>query len=513
MRLAAIDVGTNSIHMLVAQIDPEGHFRVVDRAKEMVGFGGAGLTRGRLSSSAIEQGVRTLRAFRTLADRLGVNRYQAVATSAVREARNGGELIQRVRDEVGIRVKVIPGREEARLIQLGVRHAIDLRGVPALILDVGGGSVETILVEDDRPTAMHSLKVGVARLAETFLKSDPPDPLEIKRLERHLEEQFEPVLAEVAARRVRKVVGTSGTVLSLIGIAAQQRGEHPGTRFNNLSVRAEEIARVRRLLKKLDREQRLEVKGLDAKRADMIVAGACLVAYVLKRIGAETLVACTWALREGLVIDYIDRHGRGIEETTRFRDVRRRSVARLLRHLGQDAAHNQTVARLALRLFDQMREQLGLPTEAREWLEYAALLHDVGHLIDHENHHRHSYYLIVNGNLFGFTREEVEIIGQAAQHHHRKSVPKSGAESILDEKSWRWVRSLAAILRIAEGLDRSHYGVVHDLKVTRRRGRVTIALVTAGDDAALETWEARKRTDLLERMLGAEVAIRVARGA
>jgi exopolyphosphatase/guanosine-5'-triphosphate,3'-diphosphate pyrophosphatase len=513
MRLAAIDVGTNSIHMLVAQIDPEGHFRVVDRAKEMVGFGGAGLTRGRLSSSAIEQGVRTLRAFRTLADRLGVNRYQAVATSAVREARNGGELIQRVRDEVGIRVKVIPGREEARLIQLGVRHAIDLRGVPALILDVGGGSVETILVEDDRPTAMHSLKVGVARLAETFLKSDPPDPLEIKRLERHLEEQFEPVLAEVAARRVRKVVGTSGTVLSLIGIAAQQRGEHPGTRFNNLSVRAEEIARVRRLLKKLDREQRLEVKGLDAKRADMIVAGACLVAYVLKRVGAETLVACTWALREGLVIDYIDRHGRGIEETTRFRDVRRRSVARLLRHLGQDAAHNQTVARLALRLFDHIHEQLGLPAEAREWLEYAALLHDVGHLIDHENHHRHSYYLIVNGNLFGFTREEVEIIGQAAQHHHRKSVPKSGAESILDEKSWRWVRSLAAILRIAEGLDRSHYGVVHDLKVTRRRGRVTIALVTAGDDAALETWEARKRTDLLEKMLGAEVAIRVARGA
>src|SRR6185503_9256836 len=177
MRLAAIDVGTNSIHMLVAQIDPEGHFRVVDRAKEMVGFGGAGLTRGRLSSSAIEQCVRTLGAFRTLADRLGVNRYQAVATSAVREARNGGELIQRVRDEVGIRVKVIPGREEARLIQLGVRHAIDLRGVPALILDVGGGSVETILVEDDRPTAMHSLKVGVARLAETFLKSDPLDPL------------------------------------------------------------------------------------------------------------------------------------------------------------------------------------------------------------------------------------------------------------------------------------------------------------------------------------------------
>jgi exopolyphosphatase/guanosine-5'-triphosphate,3'-diphosphate pyrophosphatase len=481
----------------------------------MVGFGRSGLTRGRLSSAAIEQGVRTLRAFRTLADRLGVNGYHAVATSAVREARNGGELIQRVRDEVGIRVKVIPGREEARLIQLGVRHAIDLRGEPALILDVGGGSVEAILVEDDRPTAMHSLKVGVARLAEIFLKSDPPAALEIKRLERHLEEQFEPVLAPVAERRVRKVVGTSGTVLSLVGIAAQQRGEHPGSRYNNLSVRTDEIVRVRRLLKKLDRHQRLEVKGLDAKRADMIVAGACLVAYVLKRTGAESLVACTWALREGLVLDYIARHGRGIEEATRFRDVRRRSVARLLRHLGQTAAHNQTVARLALRLFDQMREQLGLPQEAREWLEYAALLHDVGHLIDHENHHRHSYYLIVNGNLFGFTREEVEIIGQVAQHHHRKSVPKSPGtgDSVLDDRQWRWVRSLAAILRIAEGLDRSHYGVVHDLKVTRRGGRVTIALATAGDDAALEMWEARKRTDLLEKMLGAEVSIRVARGA
>src|SRR5215468_7834113 len=174
MRIAAVDVGSNSIHMVVAQVEADGRFHVLDRAKDMVRLGRRTLNSGRLSPQAIDAGVRTLAAFRTLAERQGVTRITAVATSAVREAANGGDFIKKVEDDVGLRVKVIPGREEARLVYLGVRHAIDLRREPTLIVDIGGGSVELIHVQDEKPVALHSLKLGVARLTEEFLHNDPP---------------------------------------------------------------------------------------------------------------------------------------------------------------------------------------------------------------------------------------------------------------------------------------------------------------------------------------------------
>ena len=245
MRIAAIDVGSNSIHMVVAQVESDGRFRVLDRAKEAVRLGHRTLNSGRLSSEAMDAGLRTLAAFRTLAERQGVTRFKAVATSAVREAANGGDFIQRVRDEVGLRVRVIPGREEARLIYLGVRQAIDLRGEAALIVDVGGGSVELILTEDAEAVALHSVKIGVARLSEKFLPSDPPKTKEINELQAYLTAQLDPILGRLAQREVRRVVGTSGTILNLIAIAAYQRGDTPDGRLHHLAVTPEEIRRVR----------------------------------------------------------------------------------------------------------------------------------------------------------------------------------------------------------------------------------------------------------------------------
>jgi len=236
MRIAAIDVGSNSIHMVVAQVESDGRFRVLDRAKEMVRLGRGSLTRGRLSNEAMADGLRTLAAFRTLAERQGVVRFNAVATSAVREASNGGDFIQRVKEEVGLRVKVIPGREEARLVYLGVRHAIDLRKEPTLIVDIGGGSVELIHVHDDKPVTLHSLKIGVARLSEKFLHTDPPAGKELAQLTSYLESQLEPLLSRVSKRRVRRVVGTSGTLLNLVAIAGHARGEPPDNHLNNFSV-------------------------------------------------------------------------------------------------------------------------------------------------------------------------------------------------------------------------------------------------------------------------------------
>jgi exopolyphosphatase / guanosine-5'-triphosphate,3'-diphosphate pyrophosphatase len=510
MRVAAVDIGSNSIHMVVAQVESDGRFRVLDRAKEMVRLASGCLNSGKLPAATMQAGLRTLAAFRTLAERHGVTRFKAVATSAVREAVNGGDFIRQIEEQVGLRVKVIPGREEARLIHLGVQHAVDLRGDTSLIVDVGGGSVEMVLVEDERPVALESLQLGVVRLGEKFLASDPPTTAELEALENHLAEQLDPVLAHFADRSVRRVVATSGTLLNLIAIAGHLRGDPPDGHLNHFEVTAEEIRQVRRLLSRADREGRLRVKGLDAKRVDFILAGAYLADYVMRALDVKQMIACTWALREGLLLDFIARHRKGIEETERFTDARRRSVARLARHLGHVDAHGHQVARLALRLFDQLQNELKLEPAARDWLEFAAILHDVGHHIGHKNHERHSYYLITNGELLGFGRDELEIIGQTARYH-RKGGPKDSADECrpLSRSQRRLVRALSAILRVADGLDRTHYGIVRDVTVTARGERLTLQLRTAGDPAELEVWEARRRAGLLQDLMGRDIDFRV----
>jgi len=510
MRIAAIDVGSNSIHMVVAQLEADGRFQVLDRAKEMVRLARRTLASGALSADAMNAGIRTLSVFRTLAERQGVERFKAVATSAVREAKNGGDFIQRVKDEVGLRVKVIPGREEARLVYLGVRHAIDLRNDTTLIVDIGGGSVELILTEDEKLVAIDSLKLGVTRLSEQIPLGDRISGKVLSALESHLAEALDPVLDQWPAGRIRRVIGTSGTMLNLVSIAAYQRGEPPNGHLNNFAVTAEEIAKVRRMVAKADRDERLRIKGLDSKRADLIVAGACVADYIMQRLRARELVACTWALREGLVLDFIAHHRKGIEETERYAEPRRRNVARFARHLGEIGTHGTQVANLALRLFDQLEGDLAVLPGAREWLEFAALLHDVGHHIGHKDHQRHSYYLITNGDLLGFRRNELEIIGLTARYH-RKAAPKESDDgyAALSKVERRTVRALAGILRIADGLDRSHYGVVRDLIAVRRSDRLTLQLASEGDDAALEIWEARRRAGLLEEVVGCGIDFEV----
>jgi exopolyphosphatase/guanosine-5'-triphosphate,3'-diphosphate pyrophosphatase len=294
-------------------------------------------------------------------------------------------------------------------------------------------------------------------------------------------------------------------------MAAHRLGVRPGAQLHGLEVPAEAISRLAGVLARADREERLAMRGIDPKRVELVTAGAVLAEVVLRRLKSPRIRACTWALREGLLQDFISRHAKGIEESAQISDVRRRSVVRLMRRFGSPQAHSEQVARLALQLFDQFRGRLGLKAEARGWLETAALLHDIGHLIEHEEHHQHSYYLIVNSELFGFQRAEIEAIGQIALHHHRKGTPKpaeAGGEPLPPEV-WRQVKACAALLRLAEGLDRSHYGAVADVKVRGRGRRVSLDLMAPDGEAVLELWEARRRTDLLEKLLGAEVVLRV----
>jgi exopolyphosphatase/guanosine-5'-triphosphate,3'-diphosphate pyrophosphatase len=504
MRLAAIDVGSNSVHMVIADVRRDGHFEVIDRVKEMVRLGRNTFTSGRLAREPMELAVRALKNFARLAKVRRVDRIRAVATSAVREAQNGEAFIARIRRETGLRVQIISGAEEAQFIFNAARHALGLEGGPYLLIDVGGGSVELVLVRDGEALWMESLPLGVARLTERFLTSDPPDPAEVRRLEDHLHRKLDALLRKARRAEVVRAIGTSGTINALVAMARVARdGEQD--RLHGLSIPATDVTWLRNRLLKLSADERAELPGADPKRADLMPAAAVLADFVLEHAGAPELVACTWALREGILLSMVNASARGRGTI----EARRRSVSALARRFGALNGHGPQVARLALKIFDAAAPALKAGPQARELLEHAALLHDIGRVIDHDRHNRHTYYLVKNAELLGFDPLEIEIIAQAARGHRKPSARLDSPEfRALSPAKRHLVRSIAAVLRLADALDRSHFSVVKDIRIRRSPDRFTITVDAAGGQADLELWTCERRSDLLSRLLSRQVTVR-----
>jgi exopolyphosphatase/guanosine-5'-triphosphate,3'-diphosphate pyrophosphatase len=510
MRIAAIDIGTNSIHMIVVRVRPDLSFEIIDREKEMVRLGAGGLDGRSLTPTAITSGLQTLAKFRRLADSHKVDEIVASATSATREADNGGDFIAEVERTTGIRVRVISGAEEARLIHLAAGYGVDIGGSSAVVIDIGGGSVEVTLGTATQLTLAQSFKLGVIRLTERFVRSDPLSAHDERRLVKHIHKETGAYLDQIAARGFERVIGTSGTILSLGALALSDEGGERLEDLRNRRVPAKVIHRIRKRLSAVDIEARLHMPGLDPRRADIAVGGSILLDTLLRRLGAEELTLCDLALREGLVLDYIHRNTARIRKVERYPDVRRRSIVELGERCGYWSEHAKHVAQIALALFDQTRGIHKLGEREREWLEYGALLHDVGVHISYERHHRHSYYLIKNGDLRGFEPEEIEIIALIARYH-RQAEPKKSHEGYgaLKGAQRRTVRALAAMVRLAEGLDRSHAQAVSGIDVFPRGDDYLIRLRASGD-AELELWAAHRHAAamvaLLERPIRFEVA-------
>ncbi len=502
MRLAAIDVGSNSVHILIADVSRDGRLEVVDRLKEMVRLGRRAFTTGRLSEESMDLAVRALKNFRRLAQMRRVGRMRAVATSAVREAGNRREFIRRIRRETGIAVEVIPGMEEARLIFEAARHALGLEGGPYLLVDVGGGSVELVLARDGRPLWMRSLKLGAARLTERFLHDVPPTPEQRKRLERHLAEELGGLMRKAKRAGVVRAIGTSGTINTLVAMARAAHGEQIG-RLHGATASAAEVAHLSRELLAANAAMRVGLPGMDAKRADQMAAAGVLVDFVLKRSDAPELAACTWALREGLLLGLAPSAARGAPD-----DARRRSVTALATRFAGANEHGKQVARLALKLYDATALPLSLPQTARELLEYTALLHDIGRAIGHDRRNRHSCYLIKNTELLGFDPEEVEVMALAAQSYRKPAAQLDSPElRKLSAGKRRLVRAMAAIVRVADALDCSRFGMVKDIVASYMPGRFVIEVSSNGEKADLELWTCERRTDLLSKLLDRRVIL------
>jgi exopolyphosphatase / guanosine-5'-triphosphate,3'-diphosphate pyrophosphatase len=509
MRVAAIDIGTNSIHMIVAQIRADLSFDVIDREKEMVRLGAGGLDGRSLTPEAMHAALQVLSKFRRLAESHRVDEVIAVATSATREAENGGEFLRAVTQQTSIRPRVIPGTEEARLIHLAAVYGVSGPGDTAVVIDIGGGSVEVSRGTGSSVDVGRSFKLGVMRLTERFVKTDPLARRDERRMARHIDEEIGKYLDQMARTGFDRVIGTSGTILSLGSVAFAADGRPVGGTLRNRRVSAKQVHRLRKDLLSLDLEKRLRVPGLEPRRADLAVAGAVLLDEILKRLGASELTLCDLSLREGLVLDYIARHRKEIAQADRYPDVRRRSVFELADRCKYWPEHSQQVGRLALALFDQTRAIHGLTDRERDWLEYAAILHDIGVHISYERHHKHSYYLIKNGQLRGFDPEEIETIALVARYH-RQATPKRRHDGFADLKrrARTTVRTLAAILRLAESLDRSHAQTVTALELHDRGDDDLLQLRTSGD-AELELWSASRHAAAFERMTGKPLRIEV----
>ena len=503
MRVATIDIGTNSIHMIVVEIGSDRAFEVIDREKLMVQLGGGGLDGRALTDTAMGAALQALSRFRRLAEAHEVDEIVASATSAVREADNAPAFLERVERETGVRVKVISSTEEARLIHLAAAYGVDMSGGDAVVIDIGGGSVEITLGSATHVTFARSFKVGVIRLTDRFVQADPLSSSAERKLAKHIEREVAEYLDDLMAHGFDQVIGTSGTILSLGGIIA-------GTDdLRNHRVTAKQVHGLRQRLVSLDLAARLRIPRLDPRRGDLIVAGSVLLDTILQRLGATEMTLCDLALREGLVLDYIERNQAQIDKVERYPEVRRRSVIELAERCHYSPPHAQQVARLALALFDQTRSVHGLTDRERDWLEYAALLHDIGVHISYNRHHRHSYYLIKNGDLRGFAPEEVEPIALVARYH-RRGTPKRSHEGYgdLPGSLRRTVKLLGAILRLAEGLDRSHAQSVADVALLPLDGHYLLHLCPGGD-VELELWAAHRHAAPLEEILGTMIRFEI----
>jgi exopolyphosphatase / guanosine-5'-triphosphate,3'-diphosphate pyrophosphatase len=510
MRIAAIDIGTNSVHMIVVRVRPDLSFEMVDREKAMVRLGAGGLDGRSLTPEAMTAALQALSKFKRIADSHQVDQILAAATSATREARNGGEFLARLESETGIRPRVISGAEEARLIHQAAVYGVDVGGGRAVVIDIGGGSVEITLGTASALQLARSFKIGTIRLTERFVRSDPLSERDERKIVKHVRGEIDRYCEQILAAGFDRVIGTSGTILSIGAVAATAaRGAAPAE-LRNLHVAVKQIRRVRKQVAELELEQRLAIPGLDPRRADLVVAGAVLLDTILRRLGAEELTLCDLALREGLVLDYVRRNRRQIAQIDSIPDVRRRSTLELAERCSYYAEHSNQVVRLALALFDQTRGMHGLTDREREWLEYASLMHDIGGHISFSGHHKHSYYLIKNGDLRGFHPDEIEVMALVARYHRRGTPKRSHPQyAQLPATLRRTVRMLASILRVAESLDRSHAQPISGLEVHDRGEDVIIQLHSSGD-AELEVWATARHLEPFEQIVNKPVRLEIA---
>ena len=506
MRLIqAIDIGSNTVRSIVVEVPVGGPHRVVDDERAMTRLGKGLDATGVLGAEAVDETVTALKAMMDIGRSLGVGEVRAIATEAVRRASNGRELLDRLCEEAGLDVDVVSEEEEGRLVWLSA--ASIAKDMPfAVILDIGGGSVEVVQASRGEPVSIVSLRLGARVMSERFVTEDPISDASFKKLKRHIRREIRGAVTPLEPGVVT-IVGSGGTVSSIAAIA----GAMCGKRYESLQgveISRAAIMQLLGILSHSTAEQRLALPGASPDRSDIILAGTLVLAEVMKLFGASKLIVNAKGIREGIVLDTLLSDGAIAPLPDAMQTVR--DLGHRYRY---DRGHAEQVSRLAMDLFDQLAGPLGLDPATRPILEAAATLHDIGYYISYDRHHKHSYHLILHSGLPGYTQRELAMIA-AIGRYHTKALPKrSHAElSGLEPSDRALVRSLAAILRIADGLDRGRGGRVLSVKAADD-GTTTRLDVIGAEDLHAELYGVEKKKDLYEEAFGRRVVVVVEGGA
>jgi len=515
MKIAAIDVGSNSIKLVVVDAAASDSLAVLAREKETVRLGHDTLREERLPPAAIERAVDCIKRFRLIAEARGAERIFAVATASVREAGNSAQFIKEVGRKAGVSVEVLSAIEEGRLIGLAAAQGCAGTSASILNLDIGGGSTEISVMRDGAPAGLFSVKLGAIGLTERFIFHDPPKTKELKWLREEVRAALERPARELRGVRWQQATGTSGTILAigtslrLRALRAEDR-QMEGARPAGDEIELAKLTRFNSRIAEMTSAERRAVPGISAQRSEIIIAGGQILEGAMHALGINSLRTCSWALREGILIDRL----REIEAESKpplpdLADYRLRGVHAVGRRFGYEETHAHQVARLAERIFDYLsRSSLpaNLDRHRRTMLSAAALLHDVGYHIAHESHHKHSLYLIKNSELTGFSETERDVIANVARYH-RGPEPKERHEyfAVLNQTDRDTVSALAAIVRIADALDRRHDSRVSDLRCVRNGRLLQIELQSSGN-CDREIYAAEQKRGMFEQVFNCRLA-------
>jgi exopolyphosphatase / guanosine-5'-triphosphate,3'-diphosphate pyrophosphatase len=500
-RLGAIDVGSNSIRLLVAEFDPQGGIRVIDEVKDQPRLASGLAESNRLDEFAMARAIQALSRMREVAERRGVKRISAVATSAVREAENGKAFVERVRREVGIPLRIIDAETEATLSWRSVAHHFQQASGRALVADIGGGSLELIGAVNGLVEMTKSLPLGAVRLTEKHLFEGRSRSKEVAALRGRIRKQLK------KAGRWREwnnvtVIGSGGTFTNLARMVLSRRG-HPLESVHGEVIKTAEVEQLLEWLCTLSVDRRRDVPGLNPQRADIILAGLAVTAELLNLVEARSLTVSAFGLREGLLLDMIG------ESAPRSADPLR-AMREFVESCQGDRRHVEQVRVIGLTLFDRLANALGCDQSERPILEAACLLHDVGQVVSYRKHHLHSFQLIMHAERLNFTSRDRYLVAMVSRYHRRKG-PNLRHEEFarLSADDQAIVRRLSGILRVADGLDRGHTSAVERVstRLTTERLSVRATPKLRGADLSLECWGAAKKSDVLAKLLDREVVV------
>ena len=505
-RVAAIDIGSNSVRLLVAEALRGGNYRILDEEREPTRLGKSVSANGQLDDESMERTLAALRTFKQIAAGYQVTSLRTIATCAVREARNGPEFCRRVREEIGLEVEVIPAEREGRLAFSSAQHAFDLTGRNVIVADIGGGSTEIVFATGNLIESIFTTPLGAVRLTEQFGLGEGAEPADFQRGIEKMEEEIGSCLKKRTTRPLfapHFLIGSGGTFTTLaeLVMASKKQFDVPVAGYK---VSHAEVRHLLDRLRKMPLRARRGMAGMTPDRADIIVAGLSIVDGLMRRFRINMLVIHTRGVRDGLVREMIeDAVGPSGDDPSHCDEA----IERLAAACSGELEHGRKVASLAGRIFEQLAEPLKLATADRLLLECAARLQDVGYVINYEQHHKHSYHLIRNSRLPGIRAHDLELIANVARYH-RGALPKRKHENLsrLSSEDQQRVQRMAAILRLAGGLDRSRSQQVRDVLVRVGDEGITLEVVS-DQEPQVDIWGAERRTELFEKVYGLQLAI------